>query len=142
MRRVIVLFLLSGCAILAPQLEYPDPYDQNGIRVEVGGVYRRDISVVGITGIASNGTGRDLQSCLIYFDIVDSSGIKVADAVASVQGLRAGQQWRFHATFTTPLSTFFKGAVKPNRVMAIFLGRQSSELWTIPSPSSEQPSQK
>lgn len=121
----LFLILLPGCATQTPQLEYPSPYVQYEVRIEVDGVYRRGLGVygaiapvAGITGTATNLTGRELKECTIYFDIEDSSGVKVGYALAHAHGLRAGQQWRFRADFTTPFETSFK-SIRPSRVIIL-----------------------
>jgi len=127
---IALLSLLIGCQPIAPTaeftsqaktssaqpaIEFPPPYDDNGIRIAVDGLYRVGDSVVGVTGIATNVTKRDFRQCTVNLDIVDRSGVKVGDAIASTQGLHAGQQWRFQAAFTIPFQAFF-AAVRPNRV--------------------------
>jgi len=86
--------------------------------VTVDGFYRTGISIVGITGVAENTTDRDLKMCAVYFDVLDKEGVKVADALASSQGLAARQKWRFQAVFTNPFSTQFE-LIKTARVMVL-----------------------
>lgn len=95
-------------------IELPEPYESNGLNVEVEGLYKQGFTVVGISGIAENVSGKDITSCFLSFDVVDADGIKVGDAFASTQGLRAGQKWRFQALFTIPFRTAFK-AIRPGR---------------------------
>lgn len=73
----------------------------------------RDASgnVSGISGIATNVSGRDLTLCQITFNVLDATGIKVADAVASTNGLKAAQKWRFNATFLNPFGENFASIV-------------------------------
>ena len=71
--------------------------------------------VVAINGIATNKSGRDLQTCMITFDLLNSSGVKVGEAVASTLNLRDGQQWQFQAfvggVFGVPISSVQPGSV-------------------------------
>jgi hypothetical protein len=49
---------------------------------------------------------------------LDASGIKVASAVASTTGLKAGQTWQFQALFTNPFSVKFR-SIAPGQVIAL-----------------------
>jgi hypothetical protein len=88
----------------------PAPYTDRGVKVVVDGTYRRtEIGPVsGITGEATNVSGKDLSFCTISLDVLDESGTKVSSAIANTPGLKAGQTWRFQAIFTTPFTVAFK----------------------------------
>jgi hypothetical protein len=93
--------MLIGCATVAqPQISLPAPYTSHGVSVVVGGLLRDDAgNVVGISGVATNTTDRDLNFCTVSFDIMNS-GLKVTSAAASAPGgLKAGQKWLFQAAF-------------------------------------------
>jgi hypothetical protein len=111
---------LLGCATLPsePVVEFPAPYEQDGLRISVEGFYGTGRSYFGINGTAKNIGSKDYTMCMINFDIVDSQGTKVGDAVAHTQGLKAGQEWRFQALFTTAFATTFK-SIRPGRVTAM-----------------------
>lgn len=118
MRTILALTLLLGavsCLSPTPRTELPAPYERNGVRVSIQGFYKQGISVVGLTGTAENVSGKDLSVCSLSFDVVDADGVKVGDAIATTQGLTAGQKWRFQAVFTTPFRTTFK-AIRPGKV--------------------------
>ncbi len=101
--------LLVGCAaVTPPQVRLPAPYTARGVSVTVDGLWTDDEgNVVGISGIAINTSGRDLIMCMLSFDVLDASGVKVSSAVASTTGLKADQKWRFQATFMTPYRVNF-----------------------------------
>ncbi len=120
-----VLFILSGCEVLGPQVSYPAPFDwkwskdgkEYSVQVEVDGLYRMGGYVTGFSGIATNTSAYDLNGCIIRFDVLDKDGVKVCDAVASTQSLKAGMKWRFQAGFMTPFSTRFS-TIKPGSIQA------------------------
>lgn len=76
------------------------------------------IRTVGMSGVAKNETDTDFSMCMITFDVLDDTGAKVCDAYASVQGLKAGQEWRFQAMFTAMFSTRFR-KITPGRVQVV-----------------------
>src|SRR5262245_16319459 len=118
MRIVFALCLAVGmisCQDLGSKLEWPAPYEQEGIRVTVDGFYRQGMSIVGISGTAENLGTRDLRVCTINFDVIDSDGVKVGDAMAFTNGLAGRQKWRFQAPFTTPFQITFK-EIRPGRI--------------------------
>lgn len=116
----LIAFLLgaSACVLPSPKIDLPAPYEQDGLQISVDGFYKIGTSYVGLTGTAQNVSGKDLTMCSITFDIVDSMGAKVGDAIANTQGLRAGQEWRFQALFTTAFATTFKG-IRSGRVTVL-----------------------
>lgn len=122
-RGIMLLAALSlgACGQLpsAPQVSLPAPYSENGVRVVVDGLYEDGYgNVTGITGTATNELGKDLVTCMMTLDVLDASGVKVSSAIASTAGLRAGQTWRFQATFMNPYSVQFK-TVAPGQMMVM-----------------------
>ena len=123
-----VAISLSGCATAPPAApapppiptpSLPQPYTQSGVSVKIDGWWTNGLGqVVGITGIARNDRSASLISCMVTLNVVDSDGVKVADAIASTTSLDPGQSWRFQATFTTPFTVAFKG-VQPGKVIAV-----------------------
>jgi hypothetical protein len=113
--------VLAGCAgqPREPQISLPAPYVQQGVTVVVNGLWR-DASgnVSGVSGIATNTSGRDLMLCQVSFDALDAQGVKVSSAVAATNGLKVDQKWRFQAVFTTPFSVVFT-SVAPGQVTAV-----------------------
>ena len=121
----LTFLFLPGCQSLGPQVSYPAPFEwkwsKDGkdycIQVEVDGLYRMGGYVTGFSGIATNTSAYDLNGCIIRFDVLDKDGVKVCDAVASTQSLKAGMKWRFQAGFMTPFSTRFS-TIKPGSIQA------------------------
>jgi len=98
------------CASPQSQVSLPAPYTVRGVSVTVDGLWKNgDGDVVGITGIATYAAsdGRDLTVCMLTFNALDASGVKVADLIASTTGLKVGQKWRFQAMFVTPVRVNF-----------------------------------
>ncbi|MEM8835132.1 MAG: FxLYD domain-containing protein [Planctomycetota bacterium] len=90
----------------------------NGVFVETTGTYRQGyIGHAGVSGIARNDTGRDLQALAIYFDVLNDEDEKVADAAATTSSLKAGQIWRFQAVFLAPFGAEF-AKIRLARVLA------------------------
>lgn len=108
---VCALFLvatLGGCSSLRSPT-FPSPETRKGVHVKVDGLYRAGMGVVlGLSGTATNNTGRDLRGCGLGFSILNGQGEKVGDAVAFTQSLRAGQVWRYQAVFSVPFATTFE----------------------------------
>lgn len=106
---VIVVALLIGCATpRQQQISLPATYTQEGITVTVDGLFRDAYgNVVGISGIATNGTGRDLVTAMISWDVLDATGTKVSSALASTTGLKSAQRWRFQANFLNAYAVAF-----------------------------------
>ncbi len=106
----VLLLTCLGCTSTGARVELPEPSTLNGVRVETTGLYRFGYaSVIGINGVATNQSGRDLRLCTIHYDAVNEADEKVADAIASTSsGILAGEAWRFQAVFTTPFSSEFK----------------------------------
>lgn len=101
--------VLGGCAtMIAPQVRLPAPYTVRGVSVTVEGLWRdADGNVVGISGIATNTSDQNMTMCMLTFDVLDASGVKVSSALASTTGLKVDQKWRFQATFLNPFSVNF-----------------------------------
>ena len=60
----------------------------------------------GVTGTATNNSNHDLQSAALFFNLYDSSGAVVGQALATQMNLAAGQRWNFQAVTTQPFSKF------------------------------------
>ena len=115
---IAAVFLLASCAT-GPQIAFPQPYSEQGIRVVVTGYYAVDDgSVLGISGTATNESGRNFRTCMLSFDVLDATGAKVSAAIASTIGFTAGQTWRFQATFLNPFSVQFK-SIAPGASMCV-----------------------
>ena len=79
----------------------------NMLEVTVTGLTQED-GLPFLTGIVANISGRNLTYAEIDFDLLDSAGIKVADAEAVTNGLSTGQLWRFKAVLPYPEVSFTK----------------------------------
>lgn len=114
---------LAGCATTtapeSPVTRLPAPYTDQGVSVTVDGFWRNGHGdVVGISGTAVNEANRDLTLCQITLDVLDESGVKVSSAMAATSGLKAGQKWRFQATFMNPYAVNFR-AIEPGHITTI-----------------------
>ena len=124
--KVIVLLLIvsltSSCITSAfdHKIQLPKPYMDNGILVEINGVYSSDggFMIQGISGTATNLTDNILSMCAIYLEVIGPSGARVSEAVAVTNHLNPRERWQFQATFTTPFSVQIK-AIRPEQVQAI-----------------------
>ena len=74
--------------------------------------------VTGVSGLATNESGRNLITCIVNLDVLDDSGVKVAGATASTTGLKASQTWRFQAVFTNPFSVNFQ-SITPGQIIVL-----------------------
>lgn len=125
--------MLAGCATVVPyephvamphpyeppRVTMPQPYTDHGISIAVDGLWRDGYgNVSGVSGMATNDSGRELTLCQITLDVLDSSGVKVSGAVAVTNGLKVGQKWRFQATLMTPYTVYFK-TIAPGSVTVI-----------------------
>lgn len=120
-RRVVILTVLSlgACVPPPPQVSLPAPYSERGVKVVVDSLWKDDYgNVMGISGLATNESDRNLTTCMLSLDVLDTTGTKVSSALASTVGLRAGQSWRFQAVFTNPFSVRFKSVV-PGQVITL-----------------------
>ncbi|SRR6266851_2464843 len=113
---LILTIVLSGCVAVTPQIRLPGPYSDKGVTVSVDGLWKDgNGNVSGISGVAVNNGSKDLTLCMITLDLLDASGVKVSSAMASTNGLKSGQQWRFQATFLTQYSVSFT-SIEPGTV--------------------------
>ena len=127
----VIAVALSSCASRPippeniPRVGLPDPFEQQGVQVVVEGIttvgsgYYVTPKLAGIYGIATNASDRNIRMLIIRFDVVDGAGVKVSEAHAHTNGLQAGQQWRFKASFS-PAFTAIAPAVTRGRVQVIF----------------------
>ena len=117
---VAACMVISGCATTeqGPKVALPAPYEKHDVAVTVDSLLTdSNGDVWGLSGTATN-EGSDLATCMLTFDIMDASGAKVGDAIASIEGLRSNQTWRFQATISVPSSVYFT-SIQPGQVMAI-----------------------
>jgi hypothetical protein len=124
---LVWITLLSGCATAPPAsappasappaVNMPAPFTDHGVTVTVEGLWRNGDGVVGVSGTATNTGSAPLIGCTINLDVVDSSGVKVSDALASTQSLQPGQTWRFQAVFMSPFSVSFS-SIRPGKITA------------------------
>jgi len=100
--RALLLLLaavVGSCTSVAPKLDLPSPVVINDVRVEVTGVlshYGRG-GLSGFRGTATNTSGEALSYCIVTLELLDPSGAKIGDAMATTTHLAAGQTWRFDA---------------------------------------------
>lgn len=103
---LLVIAWMSSCA---STFELPGPYSDQGLRVEATGYYYVTHGLTrkihGIEGLATNETGQDLGMVVLNFDVLDDSGVKVADAMASTSNLEAGGTWQFQAVMMSPFGS-------------------------------------
>lgn len=80
---------------------YPDAfaYDESTEIVFEDGVSAETDSIgsLYVRGTARNESGQDYSYVQVSWTIFDSSGAKIADALANTSGLSAGQRWRYEA---------------------------------------------
>lgn len=122
--RAIPLLLVAAvgsCTSVAPKLDLPSPVVVNDVRVEVTGVlshYGRG-GVGGFRGAATNTSDEALTYCIITLELLDPSGAKIGDAMATTTHLDAGQTWRFDAhnanTISSPVEQVRVAQVQTNR---------------------------
>lgn len=79
----------SNYRLPGPELEL------NGLKLNIHGI--TDLHLAQLSGEATNISGRDLGIVQVWFDVVDSSDVKIGDAVASTVSLKAGASWKFTA---------------------------------------------
>lgn len=113
--------VIQGCALppasRLTQVALPAPYTQQGIGIVVDGLYRDGYgNVLGVSGEATNLTGRDLVTVMVTLDVVDGAGTKVSSAIASTTGLKASQRWRFQAHFLNAYAVSFR-AIEPGNII-------------------------
>jgi hypothetical protein len=102
LRSVALAITLASCA---HPMTFPAPYNQGPLQITVN-----DFSgdgnghITGVSGTATNVSGKYLKYCTISFNVIDSSGTKISEAIASTLGLDSGQSWKFQAGFDSPFS--------------------------------------
>ena len=88
---------------LAPHIQVPRPYEQQGIRIEVLGTKRGPLGrYLGIFGNAYNDTGRKLESVELGFRGIGLNGEELAIATTSRAEWPVGEPWKFQARFPLP----------------------------------------
>ena len=107
---------LGGCVTMSPsqfQVSLPSPYTEDGVAVTVDGFFKDGYGVVkGISGIATNVSGKDLSLCQVSLDILDAAGVKVSSALAATNDLKGGEGWRFQASLTSATSASIASIVR------------------------------
>jgi hypothetical protein len=102
LRSIALATTLASCA---HPMTFPAPYNQGPVQITVN-----DFSgdgngnITGVSGTATNVSGKYLKVCTITFNVIDSSGTKISEAIASTLGLDSGQSWKFQAGFDSPFS--------------------------------------
>jgi hypothetical protein len=100
----ILAMTLVGCAAPMADVSLPETTVMKGIRVSVDRSYRKGtigMPLIGISGLATNETGRPLRMLMIEFGAYDAAGIKLSSGMAALQSLAAGASWRFDALFVS-----------------------------------------
>ncbi len=95
----VLAAVASSCSAVTPKLDLPSPVVVNDVRVELTGVLSRygRGGVGGFRGVATNTSDEALSYCIITLELLDPSGAKIGDAMATTTHLDAGQTWRFDA---------------------------------------------
>ncbi|MFN9787324.1 MAG: FxLYD domain-containing protein [Planctomycetia bacterium] len=96
---LVLAAVACSCSAVVPKLDLPSPIVVNDVRVELTGVlshYGRG-GVGGFRGAATNTSDEALSYCVITLELLDPSGAKIGDAMATTTHLDAGQTWRFDA---------------------------------------------
>ena len=115
----LAAIVLASCQLPARQaVNVPVPYVDNGVLVDVHGLYKRGRHVVGVSGLATNQSDKDLSLCTLTFELMDADGNKVSDALASTSSLRSGATWKFQAVITSAFGTKFN-SITPGRVTVL-----------------------
>lgn len=102
----LVVLFVSGCTTPSSNLIVPESSVVKGIRIEIDGKYRTSgigYPAVGVSGIATNETGRTVHTLMLSFGFYDAKGVKLADAIAVTQSLSPGAKWRFDAFPISPV---------------------------------------
>lgn len=92
--------LVSACAAIPSNLDLPSPAVVHDVRVEVTGVLRHGGiggGVAGFRGVATNLGDETLSFCTVTFELLDPTGAKIGNAMATTQHLAPGVPWKFDA---------------------------------------------
>ena len=117
----VLAAVASSCSAVTPKLDLPSPVVVNDVRVELTGVLSRygRGGVGGFRGVATNTSDEALSYCIITLELLDPSGAKIGDAMATTTHLDAGQTWRFDAhnanSITSPVDRVRVAQVQTNR---------------------------
>ncbi len=92
----LIAVLLSSCTAVTPKLDFPAPIVVNDVRVEVTDTlsYLGRGGIGGLRGAATNQSAEPLSYCVINLELLDTTGAKIGDAMATTTDLGAGQTWR------------------------------------------------
>ena len=108
---------LSACA--STPISYGGPTQLEDVEIGIEGVLKEFGRVIAVEGVATNRGEGDFDRIEVVFELLDENGIKVGDAAAEANGLRAGQTWRFDAFATVK----YRAEVRRVRVDRVELSR-------------------
>lgn len=97
---VMACLTLLGCAAVPAHLNMPAPSTIHDVRVEITGVLRSGGiggGIAGLRGVATNVGDETLQFCIVTLELLDPSGAKIGNAMATTQHLSPGVPWKFDA---------------------------------------------
>ncbi len=105
---------------VASDLEFPDPYQENGVHVQLDGVVKsQSRAILAFSGVAENRSGHDLGMILLRLDLFDATGAKVAEARAFSGGLKKDGVWRFQALVIGQLTRVPFKRLEPGRILVM-----------------------
>lgn len=144
---LVLAAVATSCSAVAPQLDLPSPIVVNDVRVELTGVlthYGRG-AVGGFRGAATNTSDEVLTYCIITLELLDPSGAKIGDAMATTTHLDAGQTWRFDAScansIASPIEQVRVAQVQTNRSLLAGLVKPRGNPGARSDPSEVAPTQ-
>lgn len=100
-------FAFCSCVGLS-NLKLPAPAVVHDVRVEVTGLLRQGGlggGIAGFRGEARNQSRETLKFCTVTLELLDSSGAKIGNALATTQHLAPGVPWKFDAYCTAAVGT-------------------------------------
>ncbi|MCK6445515.1 MAG: FxLYD domain-containing protein [Planctomycetes bacterium] len=140
---LLLVALVSSCTSVAPKLDLPSPVVINDVRVEVTCVlshYGRG-GLSGFSGTATNTSGEALSYCIVTLELLDPSGAKIGDAMATTTHLAAGQTWRFDAhnanTITSSVERVRVAQVQTDKSLVAGIARQRATGGAARAPKPE-----
>lgn len=95
---------VGGCATPVQKVEIPQSTVIKGIRIDLDEEFRSatfGAPLVGVSGLATNETGRRLRMLALTLGVYDKDGVKISAAHASTTALEVGAKWRFDAIFSS-----------------------------------------
>lgn len=98
---LMMAIMVAGCATPPPL----PPVTSNGITVQLSGFeVGPNLVRLGINGTATNTRLTSARMVALTIEVLDGSGVKVAEAMAITQNISPGQSWRFMAPMNPPLN--------------------------------------